>query len=150
VSEILTLQWEWIDAVQGVARLPDTKTGRRNLYLPPGAMAVLDGLPRLAGNPHVLFGNRRGARFVGIQHPWQRARQLAGLPDVHQHDLRHAFAGVAVAGGDSLFVVGKLLGHRHAATTQRYVHLASDPAKAVADRTAERLAGMLRPAKVGP
>ena len=54
LSEILTLRWEWIDTVQGLARLPDSKTGAKNLYLPPGALAVLDGLPRMVGNPHVL------------------------------------------------------------------------------------------------
>jgi site-specific recombinase XerD len=57
----------------------------------------------------------------------------------------HAFASAAVAGGDSLFIVGKLLGHRQAATTERYAHLAPDPALAAATRTAARLAEMLNP-----
>lgn len=143
LSEILTLRWDWIDTAVGVARLPDSKTGAKNLYLPPGALAVLDVLPRMAGNPHVLPGDRPGAPFVGIQKPWQRVRDLAGLPDLRIHDLRHAFASAAVAAGDSLFIVGKLLGHRQASTTERYAHLAPDPAKAVADRTAERLRTML-------
>ena len=107
LSEILTLQWEWIVAAQGTARLPDSKTGAKNLYLPPGALAVLEALPRMAVNPHVLPGDRPGAPFVGIQKPWQRVRALASLPDLRIHDLRHAFASVAVAGGDSLFIVGK-------------------------------------------
>jgi integrase len=143
LGEVLTLRWEWIDASQGIARLPDSKTGAKNLYVPPGALAVLGGLPRMASNPHVLPGDRPGAAFVGIQKPWQRVRALAGLPDLRIHDLRHAFASVAVASGDSLFIVGKILGHRQASTTERYAHLAPDPAKAVAARTAERLAGLL-------
>jgi integrase len=143
VSEILTLRWEWIDAAQGVARLPDSKTGAKNLYLPPGALAVLEALPRLAGNPHVLPGHRAGAHFVGLAKPWQRIRAEAGLLDLRLHDLRHGFASAAVAAGDSLFIVGKLLGHRNTATTERYAHLAPDPAKAVADRTAKRLQAML-------
>ncbi|PPQ30585.1 tyrosine-type recombinase/integrase [Rhodopila globiformis] len=143
LSEILTLRWEWIDAAQGIARLPDSKTGAKNLYLPPGALAVLAELPRFGANPHVLPGDRAGAAFIGIQKPWQRVRALAGLPDLRIHDLRHAFASTAVAGGDSLFIVGKLLGHRQASTTERYSHLAPDPAKAVADRTAERLRAMM-------
>jgi integrase len=122
LNEILSLRWAWIDVAQGVARLPDSKTGAKNLYLPPGALAILEGLPRLAGNPHVLPGDRPGAAFVGIQKPWQRIRALAGLPDLRIHDLRHSFASVAVAGGDSLFIVGKILGHRQASTTERYAH----------------------------
>ena len=143
LSEILSLRWDWVDVVQGVARLPDSKTGAKNLYLAPGALAVLAGLPRMAGNPHVLPGDRPGAYFIGIQKPWQRIRALAGLHDLRIHDLRHAFASVAVASGDSLFIVGKLLGHRQSSTTERYAHLAPDPAKAVADRTAGRLANLL-------
>jgi integrase len=143
LSEVLTLQWAWIDMKAGVARLPDSKTGAKNLYLPAGALAVLGGLRRYAGNPHVLPGDRAGGSFVGIQKPWQRVRALAALPGVRIHDLRHAFASTAVAAGDSLFIVGKLLGHRQASTTERYSHLAPDPAKAVADRTGERLRAML-------
>jgi integrase len=144
LSEILTLRWQWIDEAAGVARLPDSKTGAKNLYLPPGAAAVLAALPRVAGDAHVLPGARAGFAFVGIQKPWQRVRALAALPDVHIHDLRHAFASTAVAAGDSLFIVGKLLGHRQASTTERYSHLAPDPAAAVAARTADRLAAMMR------
>jgi integrase len=143
------LRWKRIDSRAGIARLPDSKTGAKNLYLPPGALAVLDLLPRMSGNPHVLPGDRPGASFGGIQKPWQRARSLAGLPDLRLHDLRHAFASVAVAARDSLYIVGKLLGHRQASTTERYSHLAPDPAKAVADRTAERLRAMLAGASDG-
>jgi hypothetical protein len=79
--------------MHGTARLADSKTGAKNLYLRPGALAVLESLPRdrIAGNPHVLPGNCPGAYFVGIQKPWQRVRALAGLPDHRIHDLRHAF-----------------------------------------------------------
>ncbi len=144
LSEILTLQWKWIDTAAGVARLPDSKTGAKNLYLPPGALAVLAALPRIAGDAHVLPGDRPGTAFVGIQKPWQRVRALAALTDLHIHDLRHAFASTAVAAGDSLFIIGKLLGHRQASTTERYSHLAPDPAAAVAARTADQLAALMR------
>ena len=144
LGEILGLQWDWIDVTGGLARLPDSKTGRNELSLPPGALAVLDQVPRVAGNPHVLPGDRLGAAFVGIQKPWQRVRRLAGLPDLRIHDLRHGFASVAVAAGDSLFIVGKLLGHRQTSTTARYAHLAPDPIKDVADRTGSRMSDLLR------
>jgi hypothetical protein len=49
-----------------------------------------------------------------------------------------------VASGDSLFIVGKLLGHRVAATTSRYAHLAPDPVSAVAARTAQRIDEMMQ------
>jgi hypothetical protein len=59
----------------------------------------------------------------------------------------------AVAAGDSLFIVGKLLGHARPETTNRYAHLAPDPAQAAANRTGERLHALLSgapPAAVVP
>ena len=49
----------------------------------------------------------------------------------------------AVADGDSLYLVGKVLGHTQASTTQRYAHLQLDPVRAVAARTSWRLADAL-------
>lgn len=57
-----------------------------------------------------------------------------GLADVRIHDLRHSFASGAVALGESLPMIGKLLGHTQVQTTARYAHLAADPVKAAAER----------------
>jgi integrase len=65
------------------------------------------------------------------------------MGDVRIHDLRHSFASIAVSGGDSLYLVGKVLGHRQVRTTERYAHLMDDPFRTVADRTSERIAGMM-------
>ena len=144
VSEVLSLQWRQIEAPRGVARLPDSKTGAKNLYLPPAALSVLDALPRVDGSAYVLPGDRLGQHFTGLSHPWGRIRAAAGLDGVRPHDLRHMVASVAVASGDSLYIVGKVLGHRQASTTQRYSHLGPDPVLAVATRTATRIADMMR------
>jgi site-specific recombinase XerD len=60
------------------------------------------------------------------------------------HDLRHSFASFAVADGNTLFMVGKVLGHKQARTTEVYAHLADDPVRAVADRTAARIAAAMK------
>ena len=49
-------------------------------------------------------------------------------------DLRHSFASTAAAGGLSLPIIGKLLGHTQAATTRRYAHLADDPLRKATER----------------
>ena len=55
---------------------------------------------------------------------WTRARDAASIvADARLHDLRHAHASHAVMNGESLHVAGRLLGHRRASTTNRYVHL---------------------------
>ena len=55
------------------------------------------------------------------------------VKDVRIHDLRHSFASTAVAAGQGLPMIGKLLGHTQVQTTARYAHLAADPVKAPAE-----------------
>ena len=143
LSEILTLRWEHVDIQRGDARLPDSKSGAKTVQLPPPALAVLAGLTRVEGNPHVIVGQKDGAGLVNLEKPWRAIRAAAGLPDVRLHDLRHAFASVGAAGGDSLLVIGKLLGHTQAATTARYAHLSADPVKAAAAAISGQIAAAL-------
>jgi integrase len=139
LGEILNLRWEEVDLEKGVLALPDSKTGRKRIYLNPPALDVLRVLPNIAGNPFVVVGHRRGARLVNLQKPWRRVRERAGLSDVRMHDLRHSFASVAVASGLTLPLIGKLLGHPKSATTERYANLALDPWRAANDRIGEEL-----------
>lgn len=75
---------------------------------------------------------------------WRAIRKAAGLEDVRIHDLRHAFASVAAASGMGLPIIGKMLGHTQAQTTQRYAHLAADPVKAAAAVVAGAIAAARR------
>ena len=142
-GEILNLEWDWVDFERGCLRLPESKTGARVIPLGAPALELLASLPRVEGNPYVLPGEKEGEHFVGLQKVWERLRKRAGLEDLRLHDLRHSFASVAVAGGDSLYLVGKVLGHRQSATTERYAHLADDPLRAVAERTAGTIAAAM-------
>jgi len=79
-----------------------------------------------------------------LQKEWERLRDRAGLTALRLHDLRHSFASFAVADGHGLFLVGKVLGHKQARTTEGYAHLAADPLRAVADATAARIAAAMK------
>lgn len=139
LSEILTLEWAWVNTKKGEARLPDSKTGAKNLQLPPPALAVLESLPRVKGNPYVIVGAKPEAHLVNLQKPWREIRKQAKLPDLRIHDLRHAFASVAASSGMALPIIGKMLGHTQPATTQRYAHLQDDPVKAAAASVANQI-----------
>ena len=45
--------------------------------------------------------------------------------------------------GESLPMIGKLLGHRWAQTTARYAQLATDPVKAAAERASNSIAVLM-------
>ncbi len=139
LNEVLTLRWEWVDFDSGTIRLPDSKTGAKTIYLNPPALQVLNDVPRLENNPHVICGDKPGAHLVNLQKPWRRIRKEAGLDDVRLHDLRHSFASVAVAGGMSLPLIGALLGHSQPQTTARYAHLSADPLKAASAFVANKI-----------
>ena len=138
-NEILTLQWDDIDRTAGELRLRDTKTGARGVPLTPAMDRVLEGVPRIEGNPWIITGRKPGSRLKGLDEIWVRLRARAGLEDVRIHDLRHSYASRALALGESLSMIGELLGHRAIATTARYAHLARDSEKASAAKVGDSI-----------
>ena len=147
-NEILGLERAWIDTHNSCLRLPDSKTGAKVIHLGEAALEVIQAIPEIVGNPHLLPARGGTGHLKDIQSAWERIRDAAGLSDVRLHDLRHAFASLGVGNGDTLFVVGALLGHRSPQTTHRYAHLADHPLKSAADRIsaeAARLMALKRP-----
>ena len=138
-SEVLSLRWEWVDFEHGCLRLPDSKTGAKVVPLGAPALKLLASLPRDEKNPHVFPGEKPEHHLVGLQKVWEKIRAKAKLPGVRIHDLRHSFASIAVADGNSLYLVGKVLGHQQTRTTEIYAHVNDDPVRGVADRTAQKI-----------
>lgn len=142
LREILNLRWAEYDGKRGLLLLPDSKTGRKTVVLSAAAQAVLDGLPRVG--KFVIAGHSAAteneAPRADLKKPWAAIAARAGLADVHLHDLRHTFASVGAGDGMSLPIIGKLLGHADAGTTQRYAHLHVDPVRAAADAIAGKIA----------
>ena len=152
LSEVLTLEWAWIDFPTATLSLPDTKSGALRVPLGSEAIALLTALKaqqdaddkRTAVNDQesdadkasrtrfVIRGRVKGQPLVNLQKPWRRLRALAGLDALRLHDLRHSYASFGVGLGLSLPMLGKLLGHTQVATTARYAHLADDPVIAAA------------------
>jgi integrase len=143
-GEIVNLRWEHVDFEHECLRLPDSKTGAKVVYLNAPARALLQELPRMAGNPRVIPGVKAESASAAIDNVWPSVRKAAGLADVRLHDLRHSFASVGAAGGLSLPIIGALLGHKHATTTARYAHLSADPLRAANEAVGERIAAALR------
>ena len=79
--------------------------------------------------------------MTNLNDPWRIVRKRAGVEEVRIHDCRHNFASRALALGESLAVIAKLLGHSQIQTTARYAHLARDSVKVSAARVADSIAG---------
>lgn len=142
LREILNLRWTEYDAGRGLLFLPDSKTGQKTVVLSAPALSVLESLPRLG--LYVIAGESAGQKNeqprADLNRPWRAVRKRAGIEDVRIHDLRHSFASVGAGAGLGLPIIGNLLGHSQPSTTQRYAHVAVDPARRAADIIAGEIA----------
>ena len=132
----------WCEVKPDRLALIDAKTGPRHVLLGEAARELLYGLAETASGEWVFPGGKGNGplRTNDLWAFWTRARDGAGIvADARLHDLRHAHASHAVMNGESLHVAGRLLGHRRATTTNRYVHLDD----ATLSRAAERVATAL-------
>ena len=138
LSEIQTLKWDYVR--NGFLALPDSKTGPKRIELGAAAMQLLARAKRVRGNPYVITGMAEGEHWNDLQRPWRRIRKKAQLPDLRIHDLRHSYASLAASDGESLPIIGKLLGHTQTQTTARYAHLAPASVRATAERITDAIA----------
>ena len=143
-GEILGLRWDEVDQERQCLRLTDSKTGPKVVHLNAPALQVLQGIERKEGSPWVIPGRNPQDCLVDLKGPWRRIRKKAGLDGLRIHDLRHSFASVGAAGGVPLQMVGLMLGHAQASTTERYSHLAPDPVKTANEMIGQRIAAAMR------
>ena len=142
-SEIEGLKWSEVDFQFGMLRKETSKTGAKVI---PRARRSRSSRSRGSGPPAIRFGfpGQRGeGHFDSLNKEWSRIRIAAGISDVRVHDLRHTYASFGAAGGIGLPLIGGILGHREASTSQRYAHLADTPVRATADVIAGEIGASL-------
>ena len=144
LNEIMQLQWDWVDWAGCGLNLPDSKTGAKTVHLGSAAVSYLRSIEPVEGNPYVIPGRLPVRPLTDLQPFWQRVRARAGLKDARIHDLRHTFASIAVSNGQSLPMIGKLLGHTQVQTTARYAHLETGPVLAAANDVTALIASSLK------
>lgn len=164
-NEILKLQWRQVDFERRLLRFnpEEHKTGgskgMKTVPLSAPALAILEGLPRVLGNPFVIPGGLPGKHFVGLQKVWERIRrrvtqlgsqgkkgalgEAVNIEDVRIHDLRHTFASVGVSSGRSLPEIASLLGQEQLSITERYSHMADNARFQASEKIAGSIASSL-------
>ncbi len=120
-SEIVTLKWR--DYREGKLFLRDSKVGPRTVWLSSAAREVLGSLPRSA--VWVFPSPQSGSCLcvATLDRAWRCMRAEADLSDVRLHDCRHTYASMALAQGETVLTIGRLLGHRNPGTTLKYTHM---------------------------
>lgn len=141
LREILHLRWEHVDLGRGLLFLPDSKTGRKTIVLNAPALLLLADLPRFGS--YVIAGDNHEKPRADLHRPWKMIAKRAGLEAVRIHDLRHTFASFGAGSGLGLPILGKLLGHKEVATTQRYAHLDNDPLRRATNEIGGQIAKAL-------
>jgi integrase len=160
-GEVLNAEWSQFDLKRGVWTKPSHHVKQKRIEHVPlnrAALGVLSGMAQKASSPFLFPGTKGDGPRVTIRRPWVQVLKAAGMveevrapakrreervvpkPLVRIHDLRHTFASHLVSAGESLHVVGKLLGHTEPATTARYAHVADGALREAANRFPNLLA----------
>ncbi len=131
-SEVLHATWDQFDLEREIWTKPAHTTKQKQMAHVPLSAQTIDMLKAMkseATSPFLFPGRIPGKPLQEIKKSWDSITKKAGLSNVRIHDLRHTHASHLVSSGLSLSIVGKLLGHTQASTTQRYAHLADEPLK---------------------
>jgi integrase len=144
-SEALSARWEEMDSEPGYWIKPSSHVKQRRqhkLPLNPAALELISRMrsERRKASPWLFHGDVPGQPLKSVFRVWQHVRRHTGIAG-RPYDLRHSFASVGAAGGLSLLIIGKLLGHSRAATTSKYAHLADDALREATNRIGADIAG---------
>lgn len=168
-GEVLKARWKEFDLVAGVWIKPSAHTKTKKDHRVPlsaPARVLLTEMRAEAdkeiargGTAEFLFEGAPGRPLTTIKHSWAAVCRKAGLgamvetknkagrtvkvwqSDARIHDLRHTYASILASHGLSLPIIGSLLGHTQAQTTQRYAHLMDDPLRAATEHVGLLVSG---------
>lgn len=133
-GNVLSMRWEDIDLAGATWNIPDTKANDSQLVaLVPEAVKLLTEIEKARTGSPFVFPSKEAGTLAGhvqnVQHHWKAVIEAAGLPALRVHDLRRTLGSWQALQGASLQIIGKGLGHKHNATTQRYARLTLEPVR---------------------
>lgn len=147
-SEVLTLEWQWIDLEKRRVTWPDSKTGGMTKPLSDEAHRLLSAAPRFENSPFVcpsIFDPSKQMTDNTYHHAWTRILERAGVPHVGTHGIRHRAATDIANSGIPLKVGMALTAHKTVTMFMRYIHTEDDPVRMAADLVAARRRNVVAP-----
>ena len=146
-GEMMAARWNDFDLENGVWTKPGSTTKQKTFHRVPlsaPARQILSVMRKDAkDDAEFLFAGRGSAHRVDLKKAWPAICKAAGLSNARVHDLRHTYASILASAGQSLPIIGALLGHSQPATTARYAHLLDDPLR----QATERVGSLVAPSK---
>lgn len=148
MSEVLSLEWSWINLEQRRVTWPDSKTGDMIKPLSDEAYRLLSQAPRFENSPFVcpsIFDPAKSMTANTYHHGWRRVLKRAGIPHVGTHGIRHRAATDIANSGVPLKVGMALTAHKTVAMFMRYIHNEDDPVRSAAEMVAARRRSVVTP-----
>lgn len=135
-ANVQAMKWADVNLDTALWRIPTTKSGDAvTVPLMPQLVNLLTARRDAAnGSPFVFPSRAAAGHIVEPKSAWKRICQRANLADLRIHDLRRTLGSWQAAGGASLPIIGKSLGHRNTATTQVYARLTMTPVRESVER----------------
>jgi integrase len=140
-SEIVLLEWSWVDLENRRVVWPDSKTGGMSKPMSEEAYRLLSTAPRHEGSRYVLPSPRSPMKHLTTgeyYNGWSRALKAAGVTHVGTHGIRHRSATDIANSGIPVKVGMMLTAHKTVAMFMRYVHTEDAPVRQAAELVANR------------
>jgi len=131
-ANVCAMQWNEINLLEAVWRIPKTKNGEaQTVLLSPPAIEILQTRQaKIGGTGFVFPGPGVTGHLVEPKKALQRVLNRAGIPygrkvqnGVTLHDLRRTLGSWQAISGSSLQIIGGSLGHKSPAATAIYSRL---------------------------
>lgn len=144
---ILSLAWKDVDLDGKRLYWPDTKNSDdHHVPMSKHAEQVIRLIPRLKVSPWVFPAVNIATRLDGRDHlkdikrSWNRIRKTAGLKGITIHDLRRTMGSWMSQDGESLTVIGELMGHSDPKVTKdHYAHFQDKPLRNALERYGDQV-----------
>ena len=140
-SEIIALEWNWVDLQNRRVVWPDSKTGGMSKPMSEEAYRLLSTAPRQEGSRYVLPSPSHAGKHLTTGEyygGWSRALKAAGATHVGTHGIRHRSATDIANSGIPVKVGMALTAHKTVVMFMRYVHTEYKPVREAAELVANR------------
>lgn len=140
-SEIVQLEWDWLDLPNSRVVWPDSKTGDMSKPLSEEARRLLTNALRYGDSPYVcpaILDHKKPLSSDSYYQAWRRILDRAGVPRVGTHGIRHRSTTDIANSGIPVKVGMALTAHKTVAMFMRYVHTEDDPVREAAELVASR------------